>query len=142
MKHFQVGPKGATLGFVDGVTGEVRSEIHLREGVYPLSRFAPFRRAGEVLVLPGVLLGSVGNTESIQCDGHWESAANPSFHISASQRQVRDIMLMMRRTQALAKRTAEQLKASQRAKAAVPQIAPPEVAVPLEDGGAGEVPAT
>lgn len=131
MKHFAVGPKGGNLQFCDRETGEILRELHLPEGFYPLARFAPYRRFGEVMNLPGLVLALHGNSLTCKPLGQFESAANPSFRVSPADRQIKAMKRMMARTEALAKRASKALQATKRAKAAVPQIA-----APAADGGA------
>jgi len=132
MKSFIVPPKGGLLSVVDSLTGEVIFELHLAAGVYPLARFAPLRRAGASLSLPGPVIASSGNALSCKPVGQYESAANPHFRVSPADRQVRQMTRMMRRTEALAKRAEAAQTAMTRAKSAQAQLPAPDL--PEADG--------
>lgn len=123
---FYVGPKGGSVQFVNAQTGEVGRDVPLAPGVYGAAHFAAMRAYGETYIVQGgVMVAGRGFAAHIQHPGHYESAANPNFRVSPQQRQQREMLRMMTRTAALATRTQKQMDALQRAKASVPQIAPP-----------------
>lgn len=136
MKFFAIGPKGGSVSFVDDETGEVRLEIPLQPGVHPVSRFVRLRRAGERMIPSGREVATVGVQSVHRSAGHYDSAANPHFKVSAAQRQVREMMRMMGRTEALARRTAKAQQAMARAQSVAQLPAPAPV------GDAPESPAT
>lgn len=142
MKHLVVGPKGASVSFLDRDSGEVLLDIPLSQGVYPLAFFARFGLPGAQIAAPTAFVSPRGNMETVKPRGQYESAANPSFRVSPAQRQLREMQRMMTRTSAWEKRLAKAAQAMKRAKAAVPQIEhQPSVDVPPVSD-AGEVPAS
>lgn len=142
MKHLVVGPKGATVSFLDAESGEVLLDVPLGQGVYPLAFFARFGLPGAHIAAPTAFVAPRGNMETVKPRGQYESAANPSFRVSPAQRQLREMKRMMTRTSALEKRVSKAAEALKRAKAAVPQIEHQQTAVTPPASDAGEVSAS
>jgi len=135
--RFIVGPKGATIHFHRD--GEVVQHLELPPGQYSTAQFEKARGAHGIRVDYGKLLIQRPTMDSSRMtfgEQAFQSAANPSWRISAGQRQARELQRMMQATQFAAKRVEKGLEAMKRAKQAVPQIAPPV------SSDAGEVSAT
>lgn len=128
-----------SVAFLDGLTGEVRRQIQVPPGIYPMATFEKQRHPGEVVSVDGDILRDRGNAATIKHPGHFESAANPHFRMSPAARQARELRKMLARTEALAAFTRKGLKAMARAKRAVAQI---EDRTSETGQDAGEVPAT
>lgn len=141
--------KGGVLSIVDSVTGEFVRELPVPAGCYSVGALVRACRRGQHLVSAGgvtVIERSAGGYVQ-RGQGHFESAANPSYRVTNAMRLARNLEANLRRQEVLERAVTAKLEALKRAGEneiplpATPPAAPVAPAEPVSDQQAVEQPA-
>lgn len=118
---FYCGPKGGEVSFLSE-EGEILRTLALAPGAYATASFEKLRRPGERVAYSVPVHARRAAVARNRHPGHEDSAANPSFRVSAAQRQAKQLQGLMARSEALNRSAQKALQALKRAKRDVPKI--------------------